>query len=121
MGKRGKYFTDEEFACKCGCGKADVSSDLVNRLDQLREDIGRPITIASGFRCDKHNASEGGVSGSAHTLGLAVDIKISSGQERFEVLAKVLRGFLFKRIGVAKTFIHVDIDESKPQTVVWTY
>lgn len=121
MGKRGKYFTDEEFACKCGCGKADVSSDLVARLDQLREQLGRPIVISSGFRCESHNAAEGGVSDSAHTHGLAVDIKVSSGQERFEVLAKVIRGYMFKRIGIAKTFIHVDIDDSKPQMVVWTY
>jgi len=27
----------------------------------------------------------------------------------------------FDRIGIGATFIHVDIDESKPQDVLWEY
>ena len=121
MGDASKYFDKSEFTCKCGCGVTKVDRALLERLDQLREAVGRPLVIASGYRCPAHNAAEGGVSDSAHTLGLAVDIKIGSGQERFDLLSRILRGYFFKRVGIAKTFIHVDLDESKPQTVAWLY
>ena len=40
--------------------------------------------------------------------------------DRFN-LCEVLREIGFKRIGVGKTFIHVDIDKNKSQHVMWLY
>lgn len=117
----GKHFTTEEFTCKCGCGYCNPHPLLIDKLDQIREVMGAPLVIASGCRCEAYNKKCGGVDQSAHTMGLAADIATHSSQERFNLLGKILRGFVFKRIGIGKNFIHVDIDETKPGCVLWLY
>ena len=69
-----KYFTDSEMTCKCGCGVTVVSSRLFPVLDRIRDLVGKPVYILSGFRCPSHNADVGGVSDSQHLLGTAADI-----------------------------------------------
>ena len=44
-------------------------------LDPLREAVGRPITISSGYRGPVLNQRVGGVADSQHLLGMAVDIQ----------------------------------------------
>lgn len=74
-----QYFTREEFKCKCG-GKycngypAEPQEALVRIADQLRKNLGVPITIVSGLRCAAHNANVGGVANSQHMYGEAADI-----------------------------------------------
>lgn len=43
-------------------------------LDLLRIDLGCPLHVTSGFRCDKHNSIVGGSATSWHKLGLATDL-----------------------------------------------
>ncbi len=121
MTKIGEYFTAEEFTCKCGCGYCNPHPLLIDKLDELRLQINRPLVISSGCRCKPYNTKCGGAKDSAHTTGLAADIAVRSAQERFELLGKIIRGHMFKRIGIHKSFIHVDIDETKPGCVVWMY
>ena len=45
-------------------------------LNPLRERLGKPITITSGYRCKKLNEIVGGVSNSQHTTGEAADFII---------------------------------------------
>ena len=47
----------------------------LNRLNEIREQYGKPIYINSGYRCDALNVLVGGVKDSKHRLGLAVDLK----------------------------------------------
>lgn len=112
-------FYRDEFACRCGCGFDEISLLLVNRLQQVRDEIGQPIKITSGCRCSKRNEAEGGNPFSAHLPGFAVDISCTHSHKRM-ILLPVLCG-LFHRVGVQKTFIHVDIDPTKDQGVLWTY
>jgi uncharacterized protein YcbK (DUF882 family) len=89
-------------------------------LDDIRHRVGRPLTLSSACRCPKHNRNEGGKPDSAHVSGLAADIKYSGSAERFEILDALF--FLgVKRIGIAKTFIHFDLDDTKPPKVAWLY
>lgn len=78
-----KYFKKSEFACKCGkyCDgyPAEIDMDMVKVADQIRDKIGKPITINSGLRCKTHNANVGGVSNSQHLLGKAADLGCPSG------------------------------------------
>lgn len=75
-GYKCKYFDDKEFACKCGCG-LNLQKDGIKRIaDQIREHFGRPAIITSGTRCVAHNKRVGGVSGSYHTTGNAIDIYV---------------------------------------------
>ncbi len=43
------------------------------QLERVRELLGAPMTINSAYRSPELNAAVGGASGSAHTLGYAVD------------------------------------------------
>jgi hypothetical protein len=47
----------------------------LNRLNEIREQYGKPIYINSGYRCDELNVLVGGVKDSKHRLGLAVDLR----------------------------------------------
>ena len=49
---------------------------LSQTLEQVRSLLGCPIRINSAYRSDEVNRRVGGVSGSAHTRGLAADISV---------------------------------------------
>lgn len=109
MGKW-KYFTDDEVA--------GLSEELIKMLDEMREIAGMPIVITCGFRSVEHNAEVGGVTDSAHTKGLAVDIHCPDSMTRYILISAAFK-VGFKRIEAATEHIHVDIDESLPQNVMW--
>lgn len=89
-------------------------------LDLLRKNVGRPLTITSGVRCEAYNTKVGGVDSSAHVDGLAADIAVGDGHDRFSLISSALT-VGFRRIGVAKNFVHLDVDYSKPTNVIWVY
>jgi uncharacterized protein YcbK (DUF882 family) len=116
-----KYFTYEEFDSPDVQGSGQLmNEELLNMLDVVRKKYGKSIVINSGYRTTKHNAKVGGTPASSHTKGLAVDIACNNSTDRFK-LASILKEVGFKRIGIAKTFIHADIDKDKAQNVLWTY
>lgn len=53
---------------------AKIASLVGNVLDPLRDKIGQPIRISSGYRSPTLNKLIGGAKGSQHTLGEAADI-----------------------------------------------
>jgi uncharacterized protein YcbK (DUF882 family) len=89
-------------------------------LDSAREIYGKPMVINSGFRTEEHNAKVGGTANSSHLKGLAADIKCTTSADRYDLLDSLMKAG-FNRIGVGKTFIHVDIDENKTPFLIWTY
>jgi zinc D-Ala-D-Ala carboxypeptidase len=112
-----KFFNREEFACKCGCGKNEIDDKFLAQLDIARAYAGVPFIINSGYRCPIHN-KEVGSSSQNHIAGKAADIQAADGQIR----GKILRGLYlagFRRIGISKTFIHVDSMESVENA--WLY
>ena len=120
------YFTPEEFRCKCGRPDCDavreLSADFGQLLDDLRRGLGRPVVVTSGLRCPKWNERIGGdAKGGAHIRGYAVDLAVKNSSERFEVLRAVFGTRFFHRIGLGKTFIHLDTDPGLDQNVVWLY
>ena len=76
-----RYFTREEFRCKCG-GKycngfpAEPQEGMVRAIDNVREHFGKAFTPNSGVRCPTHNANVGGASNSRHLYGKAVDFRV---------------------------------------------
>lgn len=117
-----KHFSDNELSCKCGCGFKITDTILLTRLENARCIADIPFTITSGARCQKHNKAVGGVDSSAHTKGLAVDIAFKDSHSCFLIIDSLYRAG-FRRIGInfAKSFIHCDVDESKPQDVLFKY
>ena len=116
-----RYFNYEEFDSPDIQGSGQLmDSTILEMLDRARELFNKPMHINSGYRTVRHNASVGGTGKSSHLKGLAVDIACSNSVDRFR-LYDVLRTVGFNRIGVGKTFIHVDIDKEKSPNVYWVY
>jgi uncharacterized protein YcbK (DUF882 family) len=116
-----KYFEYEEFDSPDIQGSGQfMDTRLLNMIDEAREIYGKPIHITSGYRTESHNRKVGGVDSSSHLKGLAVDVACVRSNDRFKMLNALLE-VGFNRIGVASTFIHVDIDKDKSQNVIWTY
>ena len=90
------------------------------RLDEARERAWIPFVINSAYRTPEHNAKIGGKPNSSHLKGLAVDISVTNSRQRFIVLNDLLE-VGFTRIGIADTFIHIDLDNEKSKEVIWTY
>ena len=112
-----KYFQLKEFACKC-CGEVKMDVEFLLRLDSARERAGIPFIINSGYRCAAHNRAVGGNQNSAHMDGLAADIRATTSRQRF-IIEAALFAEGFERMGEYTTFIHVDLDKTKPQMVKW--
>lgn len=117
------YFEESEFKCKCGkCDKGyeDVSRVLLNKLNRARHIANTPFTLTSAMRCPAHNRAEGGSPTSSHMNGKAVDIKVRSAKQRHTILTALIEAG-FNRIGIADSFIHVDVDNEKRNGVCWVY
>tara|TARA_R110000803_G_scaffold54078_3_gene110677 strand:+ start:4563 stop:4973 length:411 start_codon:yes stop_codon:yes gene_type:complete len=116
-----KYFQIEEFASPDDLTSGNMmDSLLLDKLDLARDICGFPLIINSGYRSIEHNKKVGGVANSSHLLGLAVDIHCTDSRKRFMLLdALLVAGF--DRVGLADTYIHVDVDPEKKPCVIWTY
>lgn len=116
-----KYFKLKEFDSPDEPGSGfNMSEEILSMLDAARKIYNKPIKITSGYRTEAHNKKVGGVANSSHLKGLAADIACSGSRNRYEMIKALLK-VGFKRIGVANSFIHVDIDKNKSQNVIWTY
>jgi uncharacterized protein YcbK (DUF882 family) len=111
--KLSDHFNSNEFACHCGCGDSAVSDKLVNVLEIIRTAVGRPLSVVSGKRCEKHNRAVGGVKNSQHKLGMAADIKVSGLTPRqvHDAIEKLHHEGVahIGGLGLYKTFVHVDV------------
>ena len=104
-----KWFKEKEFACRC-CGElpplaqANVRALVENVLDPVREKLGRPIVVNSGYRCREYNLAVGGVKHSQHLVGEAADIHC----EDNELLKQlIVENGKFDQLISYPTFLHV--------------
>lgn len=83
-----KYFSLAEFIHSATAKRLNIDNtptfeivDNLNRLavylDGIREKLGKPILISSGYRCPILNKAVGGVGNSQHQKGLAADLVCS--------------------------------------------
>ena len=110
-----KHFSKKEFDCQCGCGTGTINAILVQKLELVRQEYGKPMRINSGIRCLEHNRSIGSKDTSSHIKCVAADVGCTDMTARHELLQILLK--YFKRTGVHKQFIHVDVDSDKPSGV----
>ena len=116
-----KYFKEEEFnRCSPSCSLQDMKQATISKLDTAREIAGIPFVLTSAFRSAEHDRYKGRSGTGAHTLGRAVDIKCNVSRDRFLVVNALLKAG-FKRVGIAKTFVHADDSEFHDQGVLWLY
>lgn len=114
MGDLSENFSRYEFECQgvgC-CGRsAPVHPALIDGLQELRDKIGRPLLITSGFRCRSHNRKIGGSRNSYHCLGMAADVAVPGGMTMEEFMMHVLSVDVFFHGGVGRysSWVHVDV------------
>jgi uncharacterized protein YcbK (DUF882 family) len=115
-----KHFKITEFDSPDVKGSGVMMDDsFLDLLDDAREVANTPFKINSGYRTEKHNSKVGGKPTSSHTKGLAADIHCVNDRLRWQIVdALICVGFT--RIGIAKTFIHVDLDHDK-NDAIWIY
>ena len=114
--KLSKNFEDKEFYCPCkNCKKDKLPDDkLVTLLQNLRDKLNQPIYITKGggIRCRNYNKIIGGYVDSPHLYGKASDCKAKN--ISLIDFAREARGIGFPRVGLYKTFLHLDIIEPYP-------
>ena len=116
-----EYFKISEFDSPDLPGSGNnMDTSFLKMLDEARDIANIPFKINSGYRTVDHNKKIGGVQDSSHLTGFAADIHCIDNINRFIILNSLLLAG-FSRIGVAKTFIHVDNDPTKTPDVIWTY
>ena len=107
-----KNFHSDEFACHCGCGGVQIDSALASGLQIVRDAVGLPVIVNSGYRCASHNAKIGGSKNSYHLVGMAADISVSGMScETLYHYAEIFVGFRNGGMGIYpdENFIHVDV------------
>lgn len=104
-----KNFNSSEFECSCSrCESNYIDLRLIYCLQRLREKMGIPIIITSGYRCRKYNKDIGGASKSQHLFGRAADIQVPIGYHVKPYFRELLR-ILFRGLGLYNLFCHVDV------------
>lgn len=112
-----KNFTREEFDCRDG---TRVPDDLfcnlcllVTNLQTLRDEIGIPLFISSGYRTKRYNKAVGGAKSSQHLLAKAADLSVK--QLNPLQLAAVIERLIKEKkmleggVGVYRGFVHYDV------------
>lgn len=112
-----KNFSAEELKCSC-CGEYGVQQFALDKLQEIRDSVGRPLTVTSSYRCSNHPVEKRKSKPGTHNQGIAFDIQVSNGSERHELVSKGLSHGA-TGIGVANTFVHLDWRTGTP--VVWVY
>jgi len=124
-----KNFSTNEMMCHCGCRDSEMDSDFMKILQEIREDMNRPLKISSAVRCEKHNmkVSSTGKNG-PHVYRKAADI-IISGADALRLI-DVARKHGISGVGIsqrgehAKRFVHIDTlsaDDGHPRPTMWSY
>jgi hypothetical protein len=107
------HFDREEFACGCKCGLEAIDPAIVGILEEVRAELGKPVEINSGTRCEAHNQAVGGAKRSAHLInpgdGLshAVDIRCEDDADR-EKIVEVCMRWGIRRFEVSNLHVHFD-------------
>lgn len=116
-----KYFAPAEFrACNPPCTIEDMNAGFLEQLDRVREQAGIPMVLNCAFRSVAHEKQMGRSGNSAHTRGWAVDVRCTTSANRYRIVGAALRCGI-RRIGIGKTYIHLDNDGTLPQDVMWDY
>tara|TARA_R100000781_G_scaffold55479_1_gene36108 strand:- start:78 stop:437 length:360 start_codon:yes stop_codon:yes gene_type:complete len=116
-----KYFKLSEFDSPDEVGSGSkMNYAFIEKLDYARGNAGIPFKINSGYRTQEHNALVGGRVGSSHLKGLAADIGYEGSRDRYLILNALMEVGI-TRFGIAKGFIHCDVDNSKDSNVIWLY
>lgn len=104
---RWKNFSPQELACK-GTGNLMLDPDTMDKLQALRDRLGRPLIITSAYRSPQHNRNVGGAARSKHMEGIAFDVRQDNHEPAQFIHAAKAVGFTAIGTYPRSGFIHID-------------
>ena len=121
-----QHFSRDEFGWT-HCGAEQMQEAFLVRLDLLRDLLGFPLVVTSGWRCRDHPLEAGKPEPGAHSMGIAVDLAVKNHAALETVRMAAVLGFT--GIGVnqkgTKRYIHLDTlepgDPIRPRPTIWSY
>ena len=78
-------------------------------LEPVRERLGRPIIVNSGYRCPIHNAAVGGVANSQHLRGEAADLHCYDNRRLARIIVELGK---FDQVILYPTFVHISFKKA---------
>lgn len=116
-----RYFQESEFKrCTPSCRMEQMDPAFLTLLDRVREAAGIPLVLNSAYRSPAYEKKKGRTGTSSHCEGKAVDIRCNASTNRYKILKAAMECGI-RRIGVGKTYIHLDSSETHAQDVIWHY
>ena len=101
-------FSPAEIASR-GDGKLLINEPALDKLQALRDQLGKPLIVRSAYRSPEHNRAVGGAKRSKHLIGAAFDIAMENHDPAtFEAAAREV-GFLGFGFYPRSGFMHVDL------------
>lgn len=107
--------------CIPPCEQLELLPKLIAILQNIEKRLGYELQINSAYRTPAYESRMGRSGHSAHCLRKAVDISCTDDMERFIIITSALKHGV-KRIGVYRTFIHIDIADgldNKATDIIW--
>ena len=112
-----KNFDSSEFACNDGTAVPTKLmpnlQKLAENLQVLRDHLGKPIIVNSGYRTPTYNSKIGGAPSSQHKIAKAGDLRVagmSPKQLHNSILKLIADGKMHNGgLGLYNTFVHYDV------------
>ena len=105
-------FSAAEIACR-GTGAIKINTEAMDKLQTLRDRLGKPLIICSAYRSPEHNRAVGGAPASKHMLGTAFDIAMSDHDPVAFAEAARAVGFLGFGTYPRSGFMHIDLGPAR--------
>ena len=105
-------FSAAEIACR-RTGAIKINTEAMDKLQALRDRLGKPLIIRSAYRSPKHNRAVGGAPASKHMQGMALDIAMSNHDP--VAFAEAARAVGFHGFGTypRSGFMHIDLGPAR--------
>ena len=88
-------------------------------LEPLRQHLGKPIIVTSGYRSKELNKAVGGVENSQHLVGEAADLRIESEKQGREWMAWIMDNCEFDQLILERnskaTWLHVSCKRNRQE------
>jgi hypothetical protein len=111
-------FSPREIACK-GTGSILINENALDKLQALRNRLGKPLILTSAYRSPEHNRRVGGAKASKHLEGIAFDVRMENHDpHEFEAAARKI-GFTGFGYYPKSGFMHIDTSAARSWGTPW--
>lgn len=111
-------FSPRELACK-GTGELVIDEQALDKLQYLRDKLGKPLILTSAYRSPAHNQRVGGAKNSRHMQGDAFDVRMDNHDpHEFEAAARAA-GFTGFGYYPKSGFMHIDTGPARSWGAPW--